>query len=226
MDIKLAFYECGEGYPLILLHGNGESKEYFEKQIEPFSKHFRVIAVDTRGHGGSPRGRAPFSIEQFAEDLNCFFNEHSIEKAHILGFSDGGNIALTFALKYPERVDRLILNGANLFPSGMKLSVQLPVLLGCWIASAMALFDKRALCKKELLGLMADEPSFASKQLAALNMPVMIIAGKSDMIKDSHTRLIAASIKNSRLRIIEGDHFIAAKQSERFNREVLEFLTE
>lgn len=65
-------------------------------------------------------------IRQFAEDLNVFMNEHEIEKAHLLGFSDGGNIALIVALKYPERVDKLILNGANLNTKGVKPSVQIP----------------------------------------------------------------------------------------------------
>ena len=103
MEINLNYLEKGTGFPLILLHGNGESLEYFEHQIAYFSKNYRVIALDTRGHGKSPRGEAPFSIRQFAEDLKGFMDQKEIEKAHILGFSDGGNIALTFALKYPGR---------------------------------------------------------------------------------------------------------------------------
>ena len=126
MDIKLNFTQKGEGEPLILLHGNGEESGYFKNQIEEFSRHFKVIAVDTRGHGSSPRGEGPFSLSRFAEDLKSFMDEQNIPKAHILGFSDGGNIAMLFALKYPERVDKLILNGANLFPSGVKMSVQIP----------------------------------------------------------------------------------------------------
>ena len=59
-----------------------------------FSKDYRVIAIDTRGHGKSPRGEKPFTIRQFAEDLNGFMEEQGMEKAHLLGFSDGGNIAL------------------------------------------------------------------------------------------------------------------------------------
>lgn len=69
MDIRLCCVEAGEGFPLVLLHGNGEDHTYFKRQMGPFSQHFRVIAVDTRGHGESPRGTAPFTLEQFAEDL-------------------------------------------------------------------------------------------------------------------------------------------------------------
>ena len=109
MDIKLHFTEKGAGEPLILLHGNGESGEYFIHQIGYFSSKYRVIAVDTRGHGRSPRGSAAFTIRQFAEDLRCFMDEQEMKEANLLGFSDGGNIALMFALKYPERVKRCLL---------------------------------------------------------------------------------------------------------------------
>ena len=71
---------------------------------------------------------------------------------------------------------------------------------------------------------MVNEPNIQPHQLASLEIPTLVIAGKNDMIKDSHTRLIADSIKNSRLRIIKGDHFIAAKESGSFNAEVLDFL--
>ena len=82
--------------------------------MESLSKHFRVIAIDTRGHGQTPRGDAPFTIRQFADDLLEFMSEHGIDKAHILGFSDGGNTAMIFAMTHPERVGKLILDGANI----------------------------------------------------------------------------------------------------------------
>lgn len=62
MNITLHYIEKGEGFPLIFLHGNGSSSAYFEHQIEYFSKSYRVYAVDTRGHGASPRGTAPFTM--------------------------------------------------------------------------------------------------------------------------------------------------------------------
>ncbi|MBQ8830776.1 MAG: alpha/beta hydrolase [Oscillospiraceae bacterium] len=219
MNIQLHYTEKGTGTPLILLHGNGEDSSYFVHQIEYFSASYRVIAVDTRGHGASPRGDAPFSIPQFAEDLKSFMDRLNIEKAHILGFSDGGNIALTFALKYPERVDKLILNGANLNPKGVKASVQIPVVIGYYISKILG--GKK---KAELLGLMVNEPNFTPEDLKKLQIPTFVIAGKKDMIKDSHTRLIADSIKGAQLAIIEGDHFIANKNAAEFNSSVGNFL--
>ena len=110
MDIDLAFERRGCSEPLLLLHGNGEDNSYFKNQMGPLSRHFEVFAVDTRGHGQSPRGSAIFSLAQFAEDLRRFMERQGLKKAHVLGFSDGGNTALLFALRYPHMVGKLILN--------------------------------------------------------------------------------------------------------------------
>ena len=106
MDIQLHFDKTGSGRPLLLLHGNGEDNTYFVHQVAEFSKDFTVYAIDTRGHGKSPKGTAPFTISQFADDLLDFMDQQGLECPDILGFSDGGNIALTFALRHPERVNR------------------------------------------------------------------------------------------------------------------------
>lgn len=99
MDITLYHCEKGNKDPFILLHGNGEDGTYFKHQIDYFSDKYRVITLDTRGHGKSQRGNAPFTIKQFAKDLDGFMNYMGITKAIILGFSDGANIAMEFALK-------------------------------------------------------------------------------------------------------------------------------
>lgn len=222
MDISLHYVKKGSGAPLLLLHGNGESGDYFIHQLDEFARYFTVYAVDTRGHGQSPRGTAPFTISQFADDLLGFMDEQGIERAHILGFSDGGNIALTFALRHPGRVGRLVLNGANLDPAGVRPSVQLPIVLGYKLASLFQAPKARA--NAELLGLMVNEPHIHPEELAALTMPVLVVAGSRDMIKASHSRLMADSLPDGRLVTIEGDHFIANKQPGPFNRAVLEFL--
>lgn len=81
VDIEHYYVEQGSGFPLILLHGNGEDVSYFEHQMEPFSEHFRVIAIDTRGHGKTPRGEAPFTIRQFADDLLSFMDAHGRKRS-------------------------------------------------------------------------------------------------------------------------------------------------
>ncbi len=223
-EIHLNYVERGAGDALILLHGNGESLDYFCGQIDFFAKSYRVIALDTRGHGASPRGSSPFTIRQFAEDLRGFMDEKGIDSAHILGFSDGGNIALIFALRHPDRVRRLILNGANLDPKGVKPLVQLPIVLGYHFASLSK--SPKAKARAELLGLMVNEPHIDPAELGKLSMPVLVIAGTRDMIRENHTRLIANRIPNARLVLIPGDHFIANKAPAAFDRAVRQFLEE
>ena len=224
-DIQLHYIEQGQGQPLVLLHGNGENCNYFEHQISYFSRYYRVIAIDTRGHGKSPRGEKPFSIRQFSEDLKDCLEAMDIAKTILLGFSDGGNIALEFALKYPERVEKLVLNGANLFPSGVKAIYQWPIEVGYRMAKLFAKKSEKARQNAEMLGLMVNEPNVDPSELARLTMPVLVVAGTKDMIKESHTRLIYKSLPNAQLNIIEGDHFVANKNPEAFNEVVNRFLS-
>ena len=219
MNIQLHYTEHGSGEPLVLLHGNGEDSSYFERQIAFFQNRYRVIAVDTRGHGKSPRGTAPLTLNQFADDLRAFMDELDIASAHILGFSDGANVAILFALAHPTRVKSLILNGGNLFPEG--LTEQTRREIDEEYEQAVATNDEDQL---ELLRLMIDEPHIDPVQLSGLNMPTLVVAGTDDMIEEAHTRLIAESIPNAQLTLIEGTHFIAFENPDAFNRVVSEFL--
>ena len=226
MDISLHYLEKGRGEPFIFLHGNGEDGSYFKHQTEYFAGRYRVIAVDTRGHGRSSRGEAPFTIAQFARDLRGLMDGLGIERAIILGFSDGANIAMRFALNCPERVQALILNGGNLDPGGIKRRVQIPIELGYRLARLFAERSEEAKRHAELLGLMVNEPNIRPEELGAINAPTLVAAGTRDMVKRSHTELIAGSIPGAKLAIIEGDHFVAGKEPGRFNGVVEEFLRE
>lgn len=224
MDISLYYQEKGSGKPFILLHGNGEDGTYFKKQMDYFSDRYKMYAIDTRGHGKSPRGTAPFTMAQFAKDLNKWMIERDISKAIILGFSDGANIAMKFALRYPNRVEALILNGGNLDTKGIKKTVQLPIEIGYRITKIFAEKSETAKHNMEILGLMVHEPNIKPDELHAIQAPTLVIAGTKDMVKTSHTEKIAKNIPNATLSIIPGDHFIANKESHRFNKEVELFL--
>ena len=226
MDIKQYFIERGTGEPLILLHGNGESSDYFKGQIDVFAKSYHVYAVDTRGHGKTPRGEMSFTIRQFADDLLYFMDDHHIKKAHLLGFSDGGNIAMVFAMKYPDRVDRLILNGANLNPDGVKRSTQIPIEIGYQIAKKFSEKTDSAKVNAEMLGLMVNDPNVKPEELSAIRAKTLVIAGTNDMILEAHIRLIAECIPDSQLVFIKGNHFIANRKPKEFNQAVLDFLSQ
>lgn len=225
MSFSLNFTEKGYGAPLILLHGNGESSGYFVNQIDRFANEYRVIAVDTRGHGASPRGNKPFTLETFADDLKNLLDSLNIEKANILGFSDGGNIAVIFALKYPERVNSLVLNGANLFPSGLKSSFLIPVKVLFAVFSLLSHFSRRTKRRSKLLYLMAKQPNIQPERLSGIKCPVLVIAGTQDVIKEKHTKLIAASLPDSSLCFLKGGHSIAKTNSVEFNSAVEKFLS-
>ncbi len=224
MDISLYYQEKGNKEPLILLHGNGEDGSYFKNQIDYFCGRYRVIAVDTRGHGKSPRGTKPFTIEQFSCDLYDFMMDLKISNAVILGFSDGANIAMEFAMKYPNKVKALILNGGNLNPRGIKRTTQIPIEIGYKIARQFASKSPNAKKNAEMLGLMVHEPNIEPDELTKITAPTLVICGTNDIIKESHTREIAENIPNAKLSIIKGNHFIANKNPEEFNLAVEKFL--
>lgn len=224
MDIHLHYEQRGQGVPLVLLHGNGEDGRYFVRQMDCFSRWYRVIALDTRGHGKSPRGSAPFTLEQFAQDLKDTLDELGLNRVLLLGFSDGANIALIFTLRWPQYVEKLVLNGGNLDPRGVKWTVQLPICAGYGLASLLAAVDRRARPKRELLALMVKQPHLSPAELSAVRCPTLVVAGERDMIRRAHTELIARSIPRAKLAILPGNHFLANENSGPFNRTVADFL--
>ena len=113
MDIDHYSVEKGQGEPLILLHGNGENCDYFKGQIDEFARYYHVYALDTRGHGKTPRGSAPFTIRQFADDLLEFMDSHSIDK----GIPDSQLVIIKgnhfIANKNPEAFNKAVLEFLN-----------------------------------------------------------------------------------------------------------------
>ena len=156
----------------------------------------------------------------------------------LLGFSDGGNIALIFTILHPQYVDRLILNGANLNPWGMKAGVFKNIYLAYWKACLRIAKGERkkhkteddryllekARKKKELMGLMLKEPHIRPVYLKTMRKPVLVIAGTKDMIRTGHTKKIHRLIPGSRLCLLNGTHFIASENSLEFNQAAEWFL--
>lgn len=109
-DVKFCYEILGkeDGYPVLLIHGFGVKKEVWMAQVEDLSQDFKVIRFDNRGAGKSDRPSGNH-IEIFADDTNNVMDYLNIEKAHVMGWSLGGMIAQNFVLKYPERVNKLVL---------------------------------------------------------------------------------------------------------------------
>jgi pimeloyl-ACP methyl ester carboxylesterase len=98
---------------LFLIHGFGAKKDSWIAQVPVLSKHFKIITLDNRGAGKSERPDAEYTMEVFADDINGLMEHLGIEKANIAGWSLGGMIVQNFILKYPERVNKLILINTN-----------------------------------------------------------------------------------------------------------------
>ena len=108
-DIEINYHEEGTGFPLVLIHGLSGDQAGWVWVMPEFSKHYRTIAPDVRGHGDSGKPDMPYSIQQFSEDIFALFQKLEIRLAHLLGVSMGAAIAQQFVLDHPERVKSLIL---------------------------------------------------------------------------------------------------------------------
>jgi len=217
------YYEIyGKGEPLFLLHGNGGSIEAFSKEIPELSKHFQVIAMDTRAQGKSTdTSKEPLTYRKFADDVKALADELGFKKINILGWSDGGNTGIEFAIKYPKMANKIITSGANVFPNGVGENE---------VENMIKDADKmRAENKPErdirLLQLMIDEPKITKEQLNNIKAKVFVVAGENDLILRSHTEYIAKEIPNSKLKIYKGaSHGVPVERAEELSKDVIEFL--
>ena len=108
-DLRLEYTDQGTGTPLVLLHAFPLNRTMWAPQIDPFSAHFRTIAIDLRGHGGSSQGHTPFTLEELATDIKDLLDQLTIRQAIFVGLSMGGYILMAFYRLYPDRVKALVL---------------------------------------------------------------------------------------------------------------------
>ena len=222
--IKIYYEIYGTGEPLLLLHGNGGSIISFSKQIAEFSKQYKVIAIDTRGHGNSADSTIKnFSYNQFAEDVKGLLDTLKLMNVSVLGWSDGGNTALILASKYPGYVKYLITMGANLNPSSQAVKAQLLKRTQRDINKIKA--ENGNSVTLGLLEMLLREPNIDPLSLKNITAKTLILAGEEDDILEKHTRLIASSIPQAQLNIIKGEnHFVVIENPGLFNKIVLTFL--
>lgn len=109
-DITIGYKSIGRGYPLILIMGYSATMDMWDSRVlAGLARRFRVIVFDNRGMGSSTATEKEFNIGLFADDTAGLLGALNIKKANVLGFSMGTNIALEFTLRYPEKVNKLIL---------------------------------------------------------------------------------------------------------------------
>ncbi len=183
---------------LVLLHGNGEDGRLFSSVIPKLSENCAVLTIDSRGHGKSTAGNEPFTIDLFAEDLSKLSDELNLGHFSLLGFSDGANVALTYAVRHPERLSHLALFGANLSPEGLRTAFRIRLTLSYFAARKKANRDEAHRLSCELLSLMVNHPHISPRVTANIPCPTLVADGEHDLIKRKHTDEIARSIPHCR----------------------------
>jgi pimeloyl-ACP methyl ester carboxylesterase len=232
--IELYYATYGEGKPLILLHGGLGNADYWGNQVPEFAKQYRVIVVDSRGHGRSSRSDEPFSYELMASDVVALMDRLNIHQAPLVGWSDGGIIGLDIAMKRPARLDKLFAFGANYNPSGLRADVADSKVFNAYIEKAGQDYAKLSKTPTEyeaflaaISEMWATQPNYAPEQLKAITVPTVIAAGAHDEgIKQEHTKEMAELIPGATLLIMPDlSHFAMWQDPAQFNKAVLDFLT-
>ncbi len=250
--IDLAYGAAGHGPPLVLLHGLGSSRNDWLLQLPIFIARFRTIAVDLRGHGGSPRPPGPYRIEHMAADVTRLLRRIDAQPAHVLGISLGGAVAQQVALDYPEMVRSLTLvNTAARFAAGswrqrlMGAQRLAMVYLGGMDRAAETvaarLFPKpeQTLLRRETVERIRHNDPAAYRatlwaiarfdvraRLGGIVCPTLVVAGDRDTtVPLAAKRLLAERIPHSRLEVVaDSGHATPVDQPEAFNRAVVRFL--
>ncbi len=197
--IKLYCEIYGEGQPLVILHTTNGSIAEAGKFIPEFAKKYKVIAFDNRGHGRSTDTDADFSYEVMADDIAQALVQMGIDSALFWGFSDGAIQALVLAMKHPHLVKKLIAGVPQL---RCDTSAVFPIILQFLEKQQQ---DPATNAKSRKINmLMLTQPNIPFKDLAAVQCPVLVLAGDRDWVKLEHTVKVFQSLPKSQLCILPG----------------------
>lgn len=230
---KLWYAQLGQGPAVILLHGGLGNAGNWGYQIPALAAAgYRVIAMDTRGHGRSTTDGRPYHYRQLASDVLALMDHLALPAAALVGWSDGACTALELAMAAPERVRGVFFFACNVAPDGALPFVMTPVIGNCLtrhkadyaaLSATPADFD----AFMDAVGLMQrSEPNLSDADLAAVRVPVTVAHSTGDeFIRAEHASYLAATIPGATLVTLDGvSHFAPLQRPEVFNTAVLEFL--
>lgn len=233
-DTRLRYAIYGSGEPVILLHGGLGNGDYWSNQIPDLVQEHQLIVIDSRGHGRSTRSARPMSYRLMATDVIAVMDRLAIERADVVGWSDGGIVGLELVLNHPQRLNRLVVFGANYNTAGIRLDVQNNPVDAAY--SEKARHDYRALSATPddyeafvagMTAMWKSQPSFSETQLRSIRTPTLVVGGDHDeYIRLDHTLALATIIPDAQLAILPGvSHFALWQDPSAFNRVVADFLT-
>jgi pimeloyl-ACP methyl ester carboxylesterase len=218
--INLYYETYGTGKPLIFLHGSGGSIRSSAAKIDYFKKYFKVIAIDSRGHGKSiDTTTKQLTYVQMALDIKVLLDSLNIDSAFVQGQSDGGILGLLLAINYPRKLSKLATYGANIFPGKKAIFEEIDNL----VTDTLKL--TKDVNKRRLYSLLAYQPDITEKDLQKIKCPVLIMSGDRDAIRLEHSIKIFNNIPNSNLFVMPGaTHYGTVEKPGLFNLVLLDFL--
>jgi len=231
--IRLWYEEFGHGSPVILIHGGLANSDYWGLQAPFLAGRYRVIVLDSRGHGRSTRTDTPIGYDLMSSDVLALMDYLDIRKAALVGWSDGAIIGLDMAIHHPERVARLFAFAANSDPSGVKDVSKSPVFTAYEERAAKEyarLSPTPAQFKAFLTDIehmWASEPHFTDEQLRSIKVPTWIVDGDHDeAIERKNTDHMASLIPGcGELILPEVGHFAFLQDPVMFNESLVHFLS-
>ncbi|TKB26704.1 alpha/beta hydrolase [Desulfopila sp. IMCC35006] len=212
---NIHYVAYGEGKPVLLLHGGLSNRLSWFSQIPWLVEAGRrVVLVDTRGHGKSTLGHVKLSYRLFAQDVIQVLNRLNIGQTDIIGWSDGGIIALLLGRDWPKRVGKIIAISANFDPSGVKAEAGIALqakdsghlrwlwlwLRGWWSGAG----ENFAALETRIWRLWRTAPRLGQEDLHSIHAPVLVIVGEKDVISLEHSAQLAQWLGNGRLVVIPG----------------------
>lgn len=227
---KMYYETYGNGEPLLIIHGNGGSISNFKYQIPYFAKNYHVILADSRAQGKSVDHTDSLSYEMMTDDLNALLDTLHLKSCYVIGWSDGGINGLLMAIRHPDKVKKLAVTGANLWPDSTAVNPYMSKFVvdayNRGIDSIKKVKNPTAEGKNDLklLRLLGFEPHITTAQLHTISCPALIIGGDQDVIRPEHTMLIAQNIRQSFLWILPNSgHSTPIYFKDEFNAKVASF---
>nr|WP_294899435.1 alpha/beta hydrolase [uncultured Pedobacter sp.] len=224
--INIYTEQYGKGKPLVLIHGNGGSIKSMQSIIPFFSQRYKVIALDSRAQGKSIDPADSLSFEMMADDVADLLGQMHIDSANVIGWSDGGIVALLLAMRHPSKVAKLASTGANLWPDSTAIIPSLWKKDKINYDASRTKVLTKAKEKNSWKVFMLDwtQPNIPLTDLKKIHCPALIISGDHDVITLEHTIKIYQGIPHAYLWILPNSgHATLMEHTEEFNQKVNQF---
>ena len=201
-----------EGRPVVLLHGNGEDLHIYDELVSSLKNDFDIYRMDSRGHGMSACPKE-LHYKDMAKDVSFFIRELHIEKPLVVGFSDGGIIALLLAAAHSDQIRGVISCGANTSPKGLTFSCRRDIkrtyrkkCAGHSFEKSLETVSSEVFAQSGALEkLMLTEPDISTIALSHIKVPVRVLTGEHDLVKKSDSKKIASVIPQGQLIVLPGE---------------------